>query len=142
MKKMRKGKKMLLILIIAIVAILAIIGIVKIIQNSKEPKEPEYEDQVILLPETVYSDMQVKDIHMEYLREQNRTKLRMTIDNTSSRTVSNEKFDAIFIGPDDEVLGQMETSIDEELAVGEQYAVEVILSGDLTAAKSIKLKEK
>lgn len=142
MKKMRKGKKMLLILIIAIVAILAIIGIVKIIQNSKEPKEPEFEDQVISLPETVYSDMQVKDIHMEYLRDQNKTKLRMTIDNTSSRTVANEEFDAVFIGPNDETLGQMKTSIEGELAVGEQYAVEVILSGDLTSAQSIKLVEK
>lgn len=142
MKKMRKGKKMLLILIIAIVAVLAIVGIVNIVKNSKEPKEPEYEDQIISLPETVYSDMQVKDIHMEYLREQNKTKLRMTIDNTSTKTVSNESFNAIFIGPDDEILGQLPTSIEGELAVGDQYAVEVVLSGDLTSAKSIKLVEK
>lgn len=142
MKKMRKGKKMLLILLIAVVVILAIIGIVNIVKNSNKPKEPEYQDEVLQLPETVYSDMKVKNIHVQYLREQNKTKLRMTIDNTSNKSVQDDVFDAVLIGPDEKVLTTMEARIVGTLEVGEQCNVEVILSGDQTAVTQIKLIEK
>lgn len=141
MKKMRKGKKMLLILLIAIVVIIATILIVNTIKNFNKPTEPEYKNEIIPLPETVYSDMQVKNINMQYLREQDKTKLSMTIDNTSKRKAVNERLDAILIGPNENVLGTMETWI-QELDVGAQYKMEVILKGDLTATTQIKLVEK
>ena len=141
MKKMRKGKKMLLILLIAIVVIIATILIVNTIKNKNKPVEPEFKDEVIPLPETVYSDMQVKNIQMQYLRDQDKTKLSMTIDNTSKRKAVNERLDAILIGPNENVLGTMETWI-QELDVGDQYKMEVILKGDLTATTQIKLVEK
>lgn len=141
MKKMRKGKKMLLILLIAIVVIIATILIVNIVKKQKEPVEPEFKDEIIPLPETVYSDMQVKNIQMQYLRDQDKTKLSMTIDNTSNKKAVNERLDAILIGPNENVLGTMETWI-QELAVGDQYKMEVILKGDLTATTQIKLVEK
>ena len=141
MKKMRKGKKMLLILLIAIVVIIATILIVNTVKKHNEPVGPEYKDEIIPLPETVYSDMQVKNIQMQYLRDQDKTKLSMTIDNTSNRKAVDERLDAILIGPNENVLGTMETWI-QELDVGDQYKMEVILKGDLTATTQIKLVEK
>lgn len=142
MKKMRKGKKMLLIILIAVVIIIAIVGIVKIVKKINEPKEPVNKEEVIQLPETVYSDMQVKNIQLQYLKEQDKTKLSMIIDNTSKSKVENDTFDAVLIGPDENVLTTMETDIVGELDVGEQYKVEVILKGDQTATTQIKLIQK
>lgn len=142
MKKIRKGKKMLLILIIAIVVVLAIVGIANIVKNSKKPKEPSNSGQVIELPETVYSDMKVKNIYVQYLNEQDKTKLRMTIDNTSNKVAKAGVFDAVLIGADEEVLTSMEARIVEDLEIGEQCNVEVILKGDQTAVTQIKLIEK
>lgn len=142
MKKIRKGKKMLLILFIAIILIFAIVAIVNIVKNPKEPVEPEKEEEIIQLPETVYSDMKVKNIQVQYLKNQDKTKLRMTIDNTSNKAANDDVFDAVLIGPDEEILTTMEARIVGELKVGEQCNVEVILKGDQTAVTQIKLIEK
>lgn len=142
MKKMRKGKKMLLILLIAVVVILVIIGIVNIVKKSNKPEDTKTPGEVIQLPEIVYSDMKVKNIYVQYLTEQNKTKLRMTIDNTSNKAVKDDVFDAVLIGPDEKVLTTMEARIVGELKVGEQCDVEVILNGDQTAVTQIKLIEK
>ena len=138
MKKIRKGKKMLLILLAVVVAILAIVLIVNLV--NKEPETPETPDTEIAipLPETTYSDMQVRNIVMEYLKDQNRTMVSMEIDNTTSTKVENDKFTAMLIDADGNVIGQMPTSI-QILNPGEQYKVQVILSGDLTATTQIKL---
>jgi len=148
MKKMRKGKKMLFILLIAIAVIIATVVIVKIVQNVVQGPETPIDEipQVIALPETTYSDMQVKNIQMLLLKEnasdgRDETKVSMEIHNTTSETVTNEYLDAILIGPNEEVLGQMQTWI-QQLKPGEQYKMEVILKGDLTATTQIKLVEK
>lgn len=141
MKKIRKGKKMLLILLIAIVAIIATILIVNIVKKQNEPVEPEYKDEVIPLPETTYSNMQVKNIQMEYLRNNNETMVTMEIYNTTTNTVENENLDAILIGPNEDVLGKMQTYI-KKLSPGEQYDISVVLKGDLTATTQIKLVKK
>ena len=141
MKKMRKGKKMLLLLIIAIIVVIATIVIINIVNRHKEPEVPEEVNQVIPLPETTYSDMQVKNIQMEFLKDNNETMVSMEIHNTTSVKVENESLDAILIGPDDNTLGQLQTYI-KSLDVGEQYNISVILKGDLTATKQIKLVKK
>lgn len=141
MKKIRKGKKILLILLIAIVAVVAIFIIKRVVDNSQKEPTDIVEQQVIPLPETTYSGMQVKNIQLEYLKEQNKTMVTMQINNTTVNKVENEKFDAILIGPDDEVLFQRETWINS-LDVGEQYDVSVVLEGDLTATTQIKLMKK
>ncbi len=141
MKKMKKGKKLLLIAIIVLVVVLLVVLITNIVKKNNTPKEPENKDQVITLPETVYSEMQVTNIQMEYLKDQDKTKVSMIINNTSQRKAENENLDAILIGPNENVLGSMETWIDE-LDIGEQYKMEVILKGDLTATTQIKLVEK
>jgi len=138
MKKMRKGKKMLLILLAVVIAVVAVVLIVN--RVNKEPETPVDPDINIAvpLPETTYSDMQVRNIVMEYLKDQNRTMVSMEIDNTTSTKVENDKFTAMLINADGEVIGQMPTSI-QTLGPGEQYKVQVILSGDLTATTQIKL---
>ena len=141
MKKMRKGKKMLLILLIAIVVVIAAIVIINIVNRHKGPEVPEETRQVIPLPETTYSDMQVKNIQMEFLKDNNETMVSMEIHNTTSVKVENESLDAILIGPDDQTLGQLQTYI-KGLDVGEQYNISVVLKGDLTATKQIKLVKK
>ena len=141
MKKMRKGKKMLLLLLIALVVVIATIVIINIVSKHKEPEIPEEVNQVIPLPETTYSDMQVKNIQMEFLKDNNETMVSMEIHNTTSVKVENESLDAILIGPDDNTLGQLQTYI-KSLDVGEQYNISVVLKGDLTATKQIKLVKK
>lgn len=142
MRKIRKGKKMLMILLIAIVVIIAAVFIIKGIVN-KEPETPTTEEtpQVISLPETTYSNMEVKNIEMEYLKNNNETMVTMEIHNTTTKSVSKENLDAILIGPDENVLGQIQTYI-KELNPGEQYDISVILKGDLTATTQIKLVKK
>ena len=143
MKKMRKGKKLLLILLIVIVIAIAAVFIVKNIVN-KIPggtEQPEYVPVVIPLPETTYSDMQVKNIQMEYLKDNNETMVSMEIHNTTSNKVENENLDAILIGPDGNVVGKLQTYI-ENLDVGEQYDISVIYKGDLTSTQQIKLEKK
>lgn len=138
MKKIRKGKKMLLILLALAVVILAIVLIVNLVNKEPETPENPYENLAVPLPETTYSDMQVRNIVMEYLQDQNKTMVSMEIDNTTSNKVENDKFTAMLINAEGEVIGQLPTSI-QTLGPGEQYKVQVILSGDLTATTQIKL---
>ena len=142
MKKLRKGKKMLLFILIAVIAIIAAIFIIKNVLN-KEPgtKSPEEKEQIIQLPETTYSDMEVKNIVMQYLEENDETMVSMEIHNTTKVKVENENLDAILVGPNEEILGQLPTYI-QTLEVGGQYNISVIMKGDLTQATAIKLRKK
>lgn len=142
MKKMRKGKKILLILLIAIVAILTVLLIVNIVKKNEEPDVPEIEyEQVVQLPEIVYSGMEVRNIQMQYLKDNDETVLKMDIYNTTQENVENEHFTAVLIGADENIIAQRTTWI-EKLDVGEQCNVNVIWDGDLTATTQIKLIEK
>ena len=141
MKKIRKGKKILLILLAVIVVVLVVVLIVNLIK--KIPKKPEPIDstqQMYALPETTYSNMQVKNVVMEYLKEQDKTMVSVEIHNTTERTAKDEYLTALLIGPNENVLGQMETWI-QLLEPGEQYNLSVVLKGDLTATTQIKLVE-
>ena len=142
MKKMRKGKKMLIILLISILVVIAAIFIIKtILDKTPSQEEPEQGTQVISLPETTYSNMEVKNVQMEYLKNNNETMVSMEIHNTTGNSVSNESLDAVLIGPNDETLGKLQTYI-KQLNPGEQYDISVILKGDLTATTQIKLIKK
>lgn len=142
MKKIRKGKKMLIILFVAIVVIIAAIFIIKgIVDKTPGGQTSEETPQIIALPETTYSDMEVKNIEMEFLKNNNETMVTMEIHNTTPNSVANENLDAILIGPNENVLGQIQTYI-QKLEPGEQYDISVILKGDLTAATQIKLMKK
>ena len=143
MKKIRKGKKVLIKILIAIVVIaVAAIIITKVVNKKTEtPTTPAEHQQVIPLPETTYSEMQVRNIQMEYLKDNNETMITMSIYNTTSSKVKDENLTAILIGPDDNVLGQLPTYIDK-LDVNEQYDISVIFKGDLTSTKQIKLEKK
>lgn len=143
MKKIRKGKKMLLTFFMAIIVIIIAVFVIKGIVN-KTPggvEKPEETPQVITLPETTYSNMEVKNVQMEYLKNNNETMVTMEIHNTTENTVSEEKLDAILIGKDENVLGQIQTYI-KKLEPGEQYEISVVLKGDLTATTQIKLVKK
>lgn len=144
MKKIRKGKKLLIILLISIVIVIAAIFIIRgiIKHQSKGPEEtPTEQEQIIPLPELTYSGMEVKDIYMEYLKEDGKTMVTMEITNTTSKKVEKEHFDAILIDADGNILGKLPTYI-ESIEVGEQISVSVVYKGDLTATKQIKLEKK
>ena len=85
--------------------------------------------------------MQVKNIRMEYLKNNNETMVTMSIYNTTSNKVKDENLDAILIGPDGNVLGKIQTFI-KKLDVNEQYDISVVLKGDLTSAQQINLEKK
>ena len=141
MRKARKGKKMLGILLIAIIAIIivvvAIILIVRKVSENQTPEDPQ--QTVVALPDTTYKSMEVTDVSMEYLDSQDQTMVSMSILNTTDTPVENESLNAILVGADGEVLGQMQTWI-QSLAVGEQYDISVILNGNLTGTQSIQLQ--
>lgn len=147
MKKIRKGQKKILILIIAIiVAIIAVILIVNGIKKEPVTQDPQIEyEPIIQLPSITYSGMEVRNIQVKLLKENDggkgETVLSMEIHNTTTEKVVNEKFTAVLIGPNEEIIGQMPASI-TELDVGQQFNTQVVLDGDLTAVKQIKLIEK
>ena len=143
MKKIRKGKKMLIILFIAVIVIIAAVFIMKGIINkmSGTQEDPKEQQQIISLPTTTYSNMEVKNIQMEYLKKNNETMVTMEIHNTTENKVVEEKLDAVLIGEDENILGQIQTYI-KKLEPGEQYEISVILKGDLTATTHIKLVKK
>ena len=143
MKKIRKGKKILLLSLLTIViAIIAIVLIVNL--KDKEPQTPQDPEapQVITLPETTYSNMQVKNINMEYLDNNNETMISMDIHNTTQSKVEKQKFEAVLIGPKEEIIATMYPVDIQSLEIGEVHNVQVIYKGDLTATKQIKLVEK
>ena len=145
MKKVRKGKKMLITMIIAIIAIIiAVVIIVNI--NKKKPETPgtgtEEQQQVFELPETkTDSGMDVQKISMEYLKDNDQTMVTMRITNTTDHKVAEENFRAILIDGSDNVLASMPTGTSVDLEVGEQCEVTVIYSGDLTATQRITLEK-
>ena len=138
MKSLRKGKKMLLILIIAVIVIIAAVFIIKgIVKNKPEaPETPQEEAQVIPLPETTYGNMEVRNIYMEYLKDDGKTMVTMEIENTTNKKVEDEHFNALLINANGEVIGTLPTHI-SKLDVGEQISVSVIYKGDLTATQQI-----
>ena len=143
MKKVRKGKKMLLTMIIAIVVIIAaILIIVKVVNNkNKDNQQPEQQEQIVELPETTTAaGLDAQNISMEYLKDQDRTMITMRITNNTSEAINDEEFNAILIGPDEDVLGQMRTGTNTNLEAGEQCEISVIYKGNMTATQRIKLE--
>ena len=142
MKKVRKGKKMLMFATIIVIAIIiAIVLIVtKVVNKKSDDTQTGNEESVISLPDTTYIDMQVNNIYMEYLADQDKTMVSMSILNTTTQKVEDESLNAILIGDNENVLGQMETWI-QSLSAGEQYDISVILNGNLTGTKLIKLEK-
>ena len=132
---------MLRILLIAVIAIIvvvvAIILIVRRVNEEATPEEPQ--QTVVALPDTSYKSMEVTDVSMEYLDSQDQTMVSMSILNTTDTPVENESLNAILVGADGEVLGQMQTWI-QSLAVGEEYDISVVLNGNLTGTQSIQLQ--
>ena len=127
--------------IIVIAIIIAIVLIVtKVVNKKSDDTQTGNEESVISLPDTTYSDMQVNNIYMEYLADQDKTMVSMSILNTTTQTVEDESLNAILVGDNENVLGQMETWI-QSLSAGEQYDISVILNGNLTGTKLIKLEK-
>lgn len=142
MKKVRKGKKMLILIAIAIIVIIAAILIITKVAKKKTttPETPVEEQQIIPLPETTTnSGMDVEKIYMEYLKDNDQTMITMRVTNNTSKKVADEEFNAILIGPDENVLGELRTGTNVDLNVGEQCEISVIYKGDLTATQRIKL---
>ena len=143
MKKVRKGKKMLITFIAIIIAIVVIITIVVVNKNKKGKTEDstQEEEQVVSLPETTTeSGMDAQKIYMEYLKDQDRTMVTMRIINNTSKKVADEEFNAILIDGDENVLGQMRTGTNTDLNVGEQCEISVIYKGNMTDTQRIKLE--
>ena len=145
-RKIRKGK--LVLVGIAVIAVIAIIvGIIVAVKNSDKDdiasgdKTGTREETVVYdLPDITYSEMEVTNIEMEYLKDNNETMVSLIINNTTENTVSQETLTAYLINKDGETLGQTRTYIDT-LAPGQQYSISVILKGDLTATTQIKLQK-
>ena len=143
MRKTRKGKKIIgMILIAIIVLIIVVVAIVMIVRNANKDSDTTEQPQqtAIPLPDTTYNSMEVTDVSMEYLDDQDQTMVSMSILNTTQTAVENESLNAILVGADGEVLGQMQTWI-QSLGVGEEYDISVILNGNLTGTQSIQLQK-
>ena len=141
-RKLRKGKVILTIvsLVVLIAAIVAVVWFAKDRENSTPSENPEQNVEVFDLPDVTYSDMEVTNIEMEYLKNNNETMVSMIINNTTENTVEKESLTAVLLDKDGNTLGETRTYI-EHLAPGEQYSISVILKGDLTATTQIRLQK-
>mgnify|MGYP004513103229 FL=1 len=143
MKKVRKGKKILVTLIMIIVVIIAATIITQIVKHNKKDStaDNQQEDQIVSLPETTTaSGMDAQNIYMEYLKDQDRTMITMRITNNTSKKITDEEFNAILIGSNENVLGQMRTGTNTDLNIGEQCEISVIYKGNMTDTQRIKLE--
>lgn len=141
-KKIKVNKKMLIILLAVVLAIFAIILIVNLV--NKEEEKPETPPTIVQLPETTYSDMQVKNIVMELLKGNaadgtDQTRVSFEIVNTTPNKVQSQSFEAVLIGADGSEITRMPYNYIQELEVGEPHEIEVVYKGDLTATTQIKL---
>ena len=139
-KKRRVFLGIMMLLIIIVVIVMSVIVVKKIKQNNQTTSENTETNNIVALPDTTYSDMEVKDIEMEYLDKTNETMVSMVIENTSENNVEKEKVEALLVDKDGNVLGQTQTYI-EILTKGQQYRISVVLKGDLTATATIKLQK-
>ena len=145
-RKIKKGK--IVIVGVSVIAVIAIIvAIIFAVKNSDKDditggdKTGKREETVVYdLPDITYSEMEVTNIEMEYLKDNNETMVSLIINNTTENTISQETLTAYLINKDGETLGQTRTYIDT-LAPGQQYSISVILKGDLTATTQIKLQK-
>ena len=131
------------VIMAAIVVIAIIVAIIIIITRNKGKQEqvgPTNEMVGITLQDTTYENMQVGNISMEYLDDNNQTMVSMTIYNTTDRTVQDEDLNAILLNENGEQVSSIQTFI-KSLAPGEEYDISVVLKGNLTQTKSIKLEK-
>lgn len=137
----KKNKKKLLLLVVTLLLIIAVIVIIINVNKDKTKKEtPSDTNPVYDLPDTSYSNMEVKYVQMEYLKNMNQTMVSFQINNTTTTTIENENVNVLFINDNGEVLGTMTTLINK-LAPGEETAVSVIYKGDITGTTVIKLEK-
>lgn len=139
----KKNKKKLLLLLVTLVLIIAVIVIIINVNKNKnktKTETPSDTNPVYDLPDTSYSNMEVKYVQMEYLKNMNQTMVSFQINNTTTTTIENENVNILFINDNGEVLGTMTTLINK-LAPGEETAVSVIYKGDITGTTVIKLEK-
>ena len=137
----KKNKKKLLLLLVTLVLIIAVIVIIiNVNKNKTKTETPSDTNPVYDLPDTSYSNMEVKYVQMEYLKDNDETMVSFQIDNTTNLKVTNEMMNVLFINDNGEVLGTMQTQIDE-LDPGDQTNVSLIYKGDITATTVIKLEK-
>ena len=142
MAKTRKIKKKALLGLIAILLIVLVVVIVVLVRKPKDPETPVDEgNPVYELPETEYSNMEVKNVEMEYLKDNNQTMITMEFNNITQNRIENENIEVLWINADGVVIGRMPTHI-PELDPGKQYSISVIQKGDLTATAQIKLEKR
>lgn len=142
-RRKSNNKKLIIIVAIIIAIILAIVLIVSLVNKKKKPQEDisgEEQNIVRELPDTKYSDMTVNNVQMEYLKDNDETMVSMTINNTTNRSIENERLTALLLNEDGEVLNSINTFIDS-LDINEQYNISVIFKGDLTSTTQIVLQE-
>lgn len=141
-RKIRKGKVILTVvaILILVAVVVAVVLFVKNRGGSKPGLGEEQNKEVFDLPDVTYSNMQVTNIEMEYLKDNNETMVSMIINNTTETIVERESLTAVLYDKDGNTLGQTKTYI-EHLSPGEQYSISVILKGDLTATTQIQLQK-
>lgn len=143
MKKIRKGKIMLVLLIVVLLVVAAFF-IIKFINKEPETPDTPIDEQTpaIQLPDTTYSEMQVTDILIEYRETTKETVLTFTINNTTTQKVEEQFFKSVLIDDNEQILAEMTNVYIQSLEVGQQHRVTVVYDGDLTATKQIKLVAK
>ena len=146
-RKIKKGK-IIAVLAAVVVIVLAIVLVVKLVNKDTEEGKgsgaagQQGQEQAVVydLPDVTYSEMQVTDIEMKYLEDNKETMISMIINNTTENAVENESLTAYLIDANGETVGQTRTFI-SSLAPGGQYSITVILKGNLTTTKQIKLQK-
>ena len=134
----KRSKKINKKMVLSVFLLILIIIIVTIIIVNKNKNNNMVESDVTELENTVYENMEVKNINMEYSDENNQTAISMTINNSTDNNIENETVNVILLNEEGNQISEMQTYI-MSLGTGEEYDISVILKGDLRETKKIEL---
>ena len=145
MRREKRTKKMKIILACVLLVILIIVIAVvanKFSGKKNDPNAPVETDKSISynLPSTTYNNMEVKDVQLEYLKEQKQTMVTMLIKNTTGAAITGQQsFIVSFLDANNVELLNAATVI-EALDIDAETSVSLILTGDFTSIKKVTLK--
>ena len=144
-KNRRKKQVKKLLFIIALIIILIISVVIFVINKNKKDEDdnkPEIDTEIeysgITLPDTEYSGMSVNNIVMEYLENDNRTTVKMSIINSSGKKIEKTSVLANLKDSNGNVLGSLPVYI-KTIENGEQQIYTIVLKGDLRSTTQIEL---
>ena len=133
--------KKLQIILIVLIALIITVSIVIFVSKNRPTSDENYE--VIIgddgtLPDVNYNDFEITDASFSVDRENNNTKIYLTIKNNSSDSKYLDSFNVIVKDSLGNRINKFYVMVDKEFSAGEEY--ETIAGGDIILEDAYKLE--